>query len=178
MKILFYLFFVLSLFCVTIHSLDLTSCIELQNMIADDPSVFYNVTTDIDCIGITTFATVGSQTNIFMGKILGNNFTIKNLKTSGNNFLAIIAQGKDCSVSDLNLRNITVSSTNAKYGGALFSYCSNCTLNNLNLSGSSVSITGATLISVGGLIGYSTNIGKISNSNVYQSIFSSNVRIG
>ena len=111
----------------------ISDCLGIYN-ISNNPSGQYALSGDIDCTGAnwTVFA------NPFSGSLDGKGKFISNLNFAGYNHASLLGQGNGANVTNLNLKNISISGGGLCYFGVLFGSCTACSISNVHVFGSSV----------------------------------------
>ena len=106
--------------------INVSTCAQLQNFEVNNNTVVYNITQHLFCPSFN-LTTIGNNSNVFQGRIEGNSFSINHLIFSSSSpYIGFFAFGKDCTVRNLILKNITIDASNKTVGGALFANCTNC----------------------------------------------------
>ena len=127
MEIRFLFFFLIVLFGSSLKAqvVNVSNCGQLQIEVNNN-TVVYNITQHLFCSSFI-LTTIGENSNVFQGRIEGNSFSINDLIFSSSSpYIGFFAFGKDCTVRNLILKNITIDASNKTAGGSLFANCTNC----------------------------------------------------
>lgn len=110
--------FVFFLLQIKMQSINITDCIELQN-ITNNLSGNYVLQANINCSSIPNFSRIGNSSFPFNGTLNGNGFYVSdiNILDSTNEYVALFSYGSNVKVSNLNLMNFFVNTSNS-YGFA------------------------------------------------------------
>jgi hypothetical protein len=131
-----------------ITGLPIATCEQLEEM-ALDLTETYCLINDVDCSGISDFATVANTGSDFSGSFYGAGYTISDLATSGRGLFGTVSGALDAVV----LNNVVVANTvtSGSTGGVVGEYIGSSDLDGMVVSGSVSSSVGTP--GVGGIVG-------------------------
>ena len=113
--------------------INISDCIQLQNLQVNNNTVVYSISQDLFCSSFDLL-TIGDNSSYFQGRIEGNSHSINDMTISSSSpYIGFFAFGKDCIVRNLTFKNLLFVATNNIAGGALFANCTNCKIKNIFL---------------------------------------------
>ena len=132
---------------------------------------YFVQTADIDATSSSTwaagagFSPIGNTTTNFTGSYDGRNFTISNIYINRINTSSVGVFGRlstPCSINNLNIKDVSISTTNGNYIGSLVGYFDSGTITGCTASGT-VTATTSNGSSFGGFVGIVWTSGSLEN---------------